>query len=75
MFYCDFKMFSISWTDGNIPGLKEEDYQASVATLKTIAQSLNLQCVLLREKSAEEGKVGEFLLRKKMDAGDFMEVR
>lgn len=68
-------IFEIGTADGNKPGLKDEDYQASKATLESIAQTLNVQCVLLREKPAEEGTVGEFLLRRNMDSGDFMEVR
>ena len=64
-----------SFKDGVTPGLKEEDYLASVATLQSIAETLDLQCVLLREKMREEGKVAEYLLRRKMDSGDFMEVR
>lgn len=61
--------------DGDKLGLKDEDYVASVATLKSIAESLDLECVLLRERTAEEGKVAEFLLRKRLNSEDFMEVR
>ncbi|XP_012934958.1 GTP-binding protein 1 [Aplysia californica] len=68
-------IYEIGTGDGDRPGLKDDDYQASVATLHSIAQTLDLECVLLREKIAEEGKVSEFLLRRKLDAEDFMEVR
>ncbi|XP_059179653.1 GTP-binding protein 1-like [Physella acuta] len=68
-------IYEIGTGDGDKPGLKDEDYVASVATLKSIAESLDLECVLLRERTAEEGKVAEFLLRKRLNSEDFMEVR
>merc|ERR550534_3202368 len=68
-------IYEIGTADGQVPGLKEADFDASVATLQSLAQALNLECMLLREKPAAEGKVAEFLLRRKMDSGDFMEVR
>ena len=49
--------------------------EASVATLEALAASLNAQCVLLREQTASEGLVKEFLVRKETDTDDFMEVR
>ncbi|XP_041363062.1 GTP-binding protein 1-like [Gigantopelta aegis] len=61
--------------DGETPGLKEEDYQASVATLRSITETLQMECVVLRERILEEGKVGEFLLRKRLEPQDFMEIR
>lgn len=61
--------------DGTSSGLNKEDYEASEATLKTLAQCCNADMVLLREKTAEQGIVGEFLIRKKLEENDFMEVR
>lgn len=61
--------------DGDSPGLKEEDMQASVATLKSIADSLDYEIVQLRERHEKDGLVSEFLLRKKLDIQDFMEIR
>lgn len=61
--------------EGGEPGLKEDDLQASIATLQSICQSLDLECVHLRQRVAEEGKVAEFLLRKKVAQEDFMEIR
>ena len=49
--------------------------QASVATLKSMATALDAECVLLREKPVPDGKVTEFLIRKRADEKDFMEVR
>lgn len=72
-------MFSIFvfflFLDGETPGLNEEDLQASAATLKMIAQTLGLEMVLLRDKREVDGCVHEYLLRKKLEPLDFMEVR
>ncbi|KAK7002746.1 GTP-binding protein 1 [Biomphalaria glabrata] len=68
-------IYEVGTGEGDRPGLKDEDYQAAVATLQSISQTLDLVCVLLRERTAEEGKVAEFLLRKKLKQEEFMEVR
>ncbi|XP_052788264.1 GTP-binding protein 1-like [Mya arenaria] len=57
------------------PGLKEEDMHASIATLKSIAETLDYEVAKLRERHEKEGLVCEFLLRKKLDSQDFMEIR
>jgi GTPase len=62
-------------SEGDRPGLSPEDFQASVATLRSITTKLGLECVELRQRNAEEGTVAEFLLRQRLDAEDFMEVR
>lgn len=49
--------------------------QASVATLKSIVETLDYEIVKLRERHEKEGAVCEFLLRKKLDIQDFMEIR
>ena len=61
--------------EGDPPGLKDDDYKASEATLQSIAQTLDLECVMLRERPAQEGKVAEFLLRRRLTSDDFMEIR
>ncbi|BFZ03628.1 hypothetical protein BsWGS_06667 [Bradybaena similaris] len=68
-------IYEVGTGEGDRPGLKEDDFNASVATLRSIAESLDLECVLLRERSVEEGKAAEFLLRKRLQSEDFMEVR
>ncbi|XP_045213581.1 GTP-binding protein 1-like [Mercenaria mercenaria] len=68
-------IYELGTGEGDPPGLKEEDMQASVATLKSIADSLNYEIVQLRERHEKEGLVTEFLLRKKLDIQDFMEIR
>nr|XP_027225739.1 GTP-binding protein 1-like [Penaeus vannamei] len=61
--------------DDSVSGLAEEEYEASVATLKSLADTLDADCVLLREKKNKTGTQGQYLVRKKADAEDFMEVR
>jgi GTPase len=66
-------------------GLNEADYNASVATLRSIAMSLDSDCVLLRERvlssgsgsiiSPEAKRTGQYLIRKKADMKDFTEIR
>merc|ERR1719333_1125066 len=49
---------------------------ASIATLKSIAEILDADCNLLRAKPCEGGKTTEqWLVRKKADTRDFMEIR
>merc|ERR1719481_1768296 len=57
-------------------GLSEEEMQASVATLKSIADILESDCNQLRVKPCEAGKTTEqWLIRHKSDTRDFMEIR
>ncbi|XP_013417602.1 GTP-binding protein 1 isoform X2 [Lingula anatina] len=68
-------IYEIGIGEGELPGLNEEDMQASIATLKTMAATLNADCVELRFKSEKCGQVAEFLIRKRAESRDFMEVR
>ena len=57
-------------------GLSEEEMAASVATLKSIADMLESDCNLLRVKPCDGGRITEqWLVRKKADTRDFMEIR
>ena len=57
-------------------GLTEEEMAASVATLRSIADILESDCNQLRVKPCEAGKTTEqWLVRKKADTRDFMEIR
>ncbi|XP_078482135.1 GTP-binding protein 1-like [Ciona intestinalis] len=56
-------------------GLSEEELQASLATLKSLAETLNCDCTLLRERSADQGKVEEYLIRRRFEENDFLEVK
>ncbi|XP_076054135.1 GTP-binding protein 1-like isoform X2 [Oratosquilla oratoria] len=61
--------------DDSVSGLAEEEYEASVATLKSLAETLDADCIFLREKKSKTGTLGQFLVRRRADAKDFMEVR
>ncbi|XP_037094162.1 GTP-binding protein 1-like [Pollicipes pollicipes] len=60
---------------GGEAGLSQDEYDASVATLQSLATTLDADCVLLREKKVEGGITGQYLVRKRADEQDFMEVR
>lgn len=66
---------SLLSADDSVCGLPEEEYEASVATLKSLADTLEADCVLLRERKSKTGTQGQFLVRRKADSQDFMEVR
>lgn len=68
-------IYEIGVGEGEPPGLQPEDFQASVATLRSITAALNLECVTLRERVVEGGTVAEYLLRQKLESQDFMEIR
>ena len=58
-----------------MPGLSAEDMEASVATLRSLAETLNAECVLLREHPEKGGSIAEYLVRNRAEEDDFMEVR
>lgn len=68
-------IYEVGTGEGDAPGLSQEDMQASIATLKSIADSLALEMAQLRERKEGEGLVTEFLLRRSLEFDDFMEVR
>ncbi len=61
--------------EGNTPGLQGEDLEASIATLRSLAETIDAECVELRRRPEAAGQVVEFLIRKRTDERDFMEVR
>lgn len=62
--------------DGCDIGLDPGEYAASLATLQSLAATLNADCVELRQRRGEKGtKVGLYLIRTKVDEADFMEIR
>ncbi|KAG5671500.1 hypothetical protein PVAND_001694 [Polypedilum vanderplanki] len=61
--------------DGSDNGLDPEEYDASLATLQSLATTLNADCVELRRRKAEKGQTGQYLIRIKVDETDFMEIR
>lgn len=69
-------IYEIGVDEKGEPGLEEEDFKASIATLQSIAEQLNCQVNLLREKSvAEAKKTAEYLIRTNLVEEDFSEVR
>lgn len=67
--------FFLLTTEGDIPGLNEEDLQASVATLKSMADQINAECTELRKRQEKAGNVAEYLIRHRASVEDFSEVR
>ena len=61
--------------ENDVPGLCEEDMEASVATLRSLAETLGTECVLLRQHPEKAGHIAEYLLRSRAHEDDFMEVR
>lgn len=61
--------------DGGEHGLDEEEYQASVATMQSLATTLNADMVLLKQRKVEKGLTAQYLIRKRVDMSDFMEIR
>lgn len=63
------------YADGSEDGLKEDEYEASVATLQSLAATLEADCVLLRQSKADHGLTGQYLVRRRLDRQDFLEIR
>lgn len=57
------------------PGLSSEEMAASVATLQSMATTLECDCVQLRERKSADGLLAEFLVRRRAKENDFVEVR
>lgn len=55
--------------------MKEDEYDASVATLQSLATTLEADCVLLRQRKVDLGLTGQYLVRKRLDQQDFLEIR
>lgn len=61
--------------DGSDNGLTPEEYAAAVATLQSLAATLDADCVELRQRKGEKGLMAQFLVRRRVDSKDFMEIR
>lgn len=61
--------------DGTEYGLSEADMEASYATLKSMAEQIEADVILLREHQEAGGKVRDYLVRKRVGDNDFLEVR
>lgn len=71
----DNAILNLYLLDGSDSGLNVELFDASVETLRQLAASIDADMVKLRERTAEKGKTGQFLIRKHIDTTDFMEIR
>ena len=56
-------------------GLSDDDLAASKATLQSLAESIDCDCTLLRQCSSENGKTEEYLIRRRNNCNDFLEVK
>lgn len=61
--------------DGGDNGLDPEEYAASLATLQSLATTVDADCVELRQRKSEQGMTGQYLVRRRVDQTDFMEIR
>lgn len=62
--------------DASDTGLDPDEYAASLATLQSLAATMNADCVELRLRRGERGTtIGQYLIRQKVDETDFMEIR
>ncbi|KAF7284254.1 hypothetical protein GWI33_022251 [Rhynchophorus ferrugineus] len=61
--------------DGSENGLLEDELEAAVATLQSLAETLECSCVKLRERKEMRGIVVQYLIRKVLDQSDFLEIR
>lgn len=52
-----------------------DEYEASIATLQSLAATLEADCVLLRQSKVDQGLTGQYLVRKRLDQQDFLEIR
>ena len=68
-------LFEVGVGDCGDIGLNEVDLNASVATLRCIAEQLDCDMSELRNREAQNGKTSEFLLRQRFPEEDFNEVR
>lgn len=46
-----------------------------MATFQSLAATLNADCVELRQRPSDKGMTGQFLIRRRVDQSDFMEIR
>lgn len=55
--------------------MDDEEYAASVATLQSLVTTIDADLVLLRKRKVEKGNTAQYLIRKRVDTSDFMEIR
>lgn len=75
LYFIFLTKLNISFPDYTEAGLAEDEFDASVATLKSLASTLDSDCKELRQRQLEKGLTGQFLVRKRLDEQDFLEIR
>lgn len=55
-------------------GLTNDEFEASMATLHSLAATQDADCVLLREKTGVTC-TAQYLVRKRLESQDFLEIR
>ncbi|CAD5122766.1 DgyrCDS11174 [Dimorphilus gyrociliatus] len=68
-------IYEIGCGEGSIPGLPENDMDSAIANLQRLSGLLGAEAKVLRERRCEGGVIKEFLVRKRAEGEDFMEVR
>lgn len=61
--------------DGGDGGYTNDEYEAAVATLQSLAATLDASCVLLRQRKGDSGLIGQYLIRQRLAQTDFLEIR
>lgn len=49
--------------------------EASVATVRSLCEQIEADLILLRERADTGGKIGDYLIRRRVGEQDFLEVR
>jgi len=61
--------------DGTCSGLSEQDLEASLETLRGMAEELKAHVTMLRNIQGKKGRIAEVLVRQVPEDGDFVDVR
>ncbi|XP_063921168.1 GTP-binding protein 1 [Zophobas morio] len=61
--------------DGSENGFLDDELEAAVATLQSLATTLECSCVKLRERKDVRGIVAQYLIRRVLGQADFLEIR
>lgn len=56
-------------------GLTSNEFDASLGTLCSLATTQNADCILLQEKLKSETRTAQYLVRKKLEPKEFLEIK
>jgi GTPase len=74
-FFSKFRQQIGGSEDGSENGLLEDELEAAVATLQSLATTLECSCVKLRERKDVRGIIAQYLIRRVLGQSDFLEIR